>query len=130
MKKGIAMISNFSIPVNSLSATDSIGTWVMVNKKFSTVRPSEMEIGMPVSVTGSLQGTAQAFQASLKGLGLLLLLAARAGSGELQGIRRLDAGHRAQLRRVAELPARDVDEGEAATARQQGFVVGGERVIA
>ena len=30
---------------------------------------------MPVSVTGSLQGTAQAFQASLKGLGLLLLLA-------------------------------------------------------
>jgi hypothetical protein len=27
MKNGIAMISNFSIPVNSLSATDSSGTW-------------------------------------------------------------------------------------------------------
>ena len=29
MKNGIAMISNFSMPVNSFSATDSIGTWVM-----------------------------------------------------------------------------------------------------
>jgi hypothetical protein len=28
MKNGIAMISNFSMPVNSFRATDSIGTWV------------------------------------------------------------------------------------------------------
>jgi hypothetical protein len=26
------------------------GTWVMVNRKVSTVRPSEIEIGMPVSI--------------------------------------------------------------------------------
>ena len=32
MKNGIAMISKRSIPVNSLSATDSIGTLVMVNR--------------------------------------------------------------------------------------------------
>ena len=50
MKNGIAMISNFSMPVNSLSATDSSGTWVIVNRKVSTVRPSEIEIGMPVSM--------------------------------------------------------------------------------
>ena len=50
MKNGIAMISNFSMPVNSFSATLSIGTWVMVNRKVSTVRPSETEIGMPVSI--------------------------------------------------------------------------------
>ncbi len=50
MKNGIAMISNFSMPVKSLSATDSIGTWVRKNRKESTVRPSEMEIGMPVSM--------------------------------------------------------------------------------
>ena len=50
MKNGIAMISNFSMPVNSFSATLSIGTCVIVNRKVSTVSPSEMEIGMPVSI--------------------------------------------------------------------------------
>ena len=51
MKNGIAMISNFSMPVNSFSATDSIGTVVIVNRNVSTVRPSEIEIGMPVSIS-------------------------------------------------------------------------------
>ena len=51
MKNGIAMISNFSMPVNSFSATDSIGTVVMKNRNVSTVRPSEIEIGMPVSIS-------------------------------------------------------------------------------
>ena len=51
MKKGIAMISNFSMPVNSFSATDSIGTVVIVKRKVRTVRPSEMLIGMPVSIS-------------------------------------------------------------------------------
>src|SRR6187551_3680147 len=51
MKNGIAMISKLSIPVNSLSATASIGTVVMTNRKVSTVRPSAIEIGMPVSIS-------------------------------------------------------------------------------
>ena len=51
MKKGTAMISNRSMPVNSFSATDSIGTWVMVKTKVNTVRPSAIEIGMPVSMS-------------------------------------------------------------------------------
>src|SRR5436190_15822906 len=50
MKNGIAMISNFSMPVKSFSATDWIGTLVMKNRYVSTVRPSEIEIGMPVSI--------------------------------------------------------------------------------
>ena len=50
MKNGIAMISNRSMPVKSLSATDSIGTVVIVNRYVSTVRPSEIEIGIPVSI--------------------------------------------------------------------------------
>src|SRR6185295_18292490 len=50
MKNGIAMISNFSMPVKSLSATDSIGTVVIVNRYVSTVSPSEIEIGIPVSI--------------------------------------------------------------------------------
>ena len=55
MKNGIAMISNFSIPVNSLSATDSIGTWVRKNRNERTVRPREIEIGMPVSISSDQQ---------------------------------------------------------------------------
>ncbi len=51
MKNGIAMISNFSMPVNSLSATASIGTWVSVNRNVKTVSPSAIEIGMPVSIS-------------------------------------------------------------------------------
>ena len=53
MKNGIAMISNRSMPVNSLSATDSIGTWVIVNRNVSTVRPSEIDTGMPVSISAN-----------------------------------------------------------------------------
>jgi len=51
MKNGIAMISNRSMPVNSFSATDSIGTVVIAKRYVSTVRPSEIEIGMPVSIS-------------------------------------------------------------------------------
>ena len=50
MKNGIAMISKRSMPVKSFSATDVIGTVVIVNRKVSTVRPSEIDTGMPVSI--------------------------------------------------------------------------------
>ena len=53
MKNGIAMISKLSRPVNSLSATDSVGTSVSVNMKVSTVRPSAMDTGMPVNISAS-----------------------------------------------------------------------------
>ena len=51
IKNGIAIISKLSIPVKSLSATASIGTVVITNRKLSTVRPSAIEIGMPVSIS-------------------------------------------------------------------------------
>ncbi len=50
MKNGIAMIPKLSRPENNFNPTLSIGTCVMVNRKVSTVRPSEIEIGMPVSI--------------------------------------------------------------------------------
>ena len=53
MKNGIAMISKLSSPVKSLSATDSVRTSVSVNMKVSTVRPSEIDTGMPVSISAS-----------------------------------------------------------------------------
>ena len=51
MKKGMAMISNFSMPVNSFMATASVGTLEKKNRKERTVSPREMEIGMPVSIS-------------------------------------------------------------------------------
>ena len=50
MKNGIAMMPKLSSPENSFRPTLSIGTSVIVNRKVSTVRPSEIEIGMPVSI--------------------------------------------------------------------------------
>src|SRR6185369_8279348 len=67
MKNGMAMISNFSMPVNSFRATDSSGTWVIVNRKVRTVRPSEIEIGMPVSIRrASRVKITRAFMAGLR----------------------------------------------------------------
>ena len=39
------------------------------------VRAAEREMGMPVSMNGYFQGSAQAFQDSLQGMGVLLLVA-------------------------------------------------------
>ena len=51
MKNGIAMISNFSMPVKSFSATAWIGTSVKVKRKISTVRPRAMDTGIAVSIS-------------------------------------------------------------------------------
>ena len=59
----------------SVTISFNLAPGVALGTAVDSIRAAEKEIGMPVSVTGSLQGTAQAFQASLKGLGLLLLLA-------------------------------------------------------
>ena len=93
MKNGIAMISNFSMPVNSFSATDSIGTWVIVNRKVSTVRPSEIEIGMPVSIrTTSRPKMMRAF---IAGLPVVLARSPAAfGSCRLRGASRRCGGRR------------------------------------
>src|ERR1700733_14261222 len=50
MKNGIAIMPKLSRPENSFRPTLSIGTSVIVNRNIKTVRPSEIEIGMPVSI--------------------------------------------------------------------------------
>ena len=50
IKNGIAMMPKLSSPENNFSPTLSIGTSVIVNRNVSTVRPSEIEIGIPVSI--------------------------------------------------------------------------------
>ena len=92
MKNGIAMISNRSMPVNSLSATDSIGTVVIVNRYVSTVRPSEIEIGIPVSMRPKssakmIQAFAMSTPASLSPTGIPIRAAgsAPASAGPARG---------------------------------------------
>ncbi len=48
---------------------------VSLGDAVARIRRMEREAGMPSSLTSSLQGTAQAFEASQKGLGMLLLVA-------------------------------------------------------
>jgi HAE1 family hydrophobic/amphiphilic exporter-1 len=53
----------------NLQPGTSLGTAV------ERIRALEQEVQLPIGISSSLQGTAQAFQASLKGLGVLLLIA-------------------------------------------------------
>lgn len=48
---------------------------VSLGQAIDRIKQAERELNMPASVTTSLQGTAQAFQESSKGLGLLLFIA-------------------------------------------------------
>jgi hydrophobic/amphiphilic exporter-1 (mainly G- bacteria), HAE1 family len=48
---------------------------VALGDAVSRVEQARRELGMPVTVTASFQGTAQVFQSSLRGLGLLLIVA-------------------------------------------------------
>src|SRR5256712_9244492 len=48
---------------------------VALGDAVNEIRKVERELRMPATLTTSFQGTAQAFQASVKGLGLLLLAA-------------------------------------------------------
>ena len=48
---------------------------VSLGQAVDRIKALEQQLRLPVSLTTSLQGTAQAFQASLKGLGVLLLVA-------------------------------------------------------
>ncbi|OIQ91422.1 multidrug resistance protein MdtB [mine drainage metagenome] len=48
---------------------------VSLGQAVDRIKSLEQQLRLPISLTTSLQGTAQAFQASLKGLGMLLLVA-------------------------------------------------------
>ena len=110
MKNGIAMISNFSMPVNSFSATDSIGTWVRKNRNVSTVRPSEIEIGMPVSISAT---SSAKMMDGVHGC----VLVARMRRSSLHAV---DLVFLARRRRRDVLDALDLGRGRGAAARRCG----------
>jgi HAE1 family hydrophobic/amphiphilic exporter-1 len=59
----------------SVTISFNLAPGVSLGEALDTIRSVEREIRLPATVTTSFQGAAQAFQASLQGLGLLLLAA-------------------------------------------------------
>jgi HAE1 family hydrophobic/amphiphilic exporter-1 len=58
----------------SVTISFNLAPGVALSQAVDLVNRAQRELGMPATVVGSFQGTAQAFQASLKGQGVLLLV--------------------------------------------------------
>jgi hydrophobic/amphiphilic exporter-1 (mainly G- bacteria), HAE1 family len=58
----------------SVTISFNLASGVALSQAVDLVNRAQRELGMPATVIGSFQGTAQAFQASLKGQGVLLLV--------------------------------------------------------
>ena len=58
----------------SVTISFNLVSGVSLSQAVEQVKGAQRELGLPATVTGSFQGTAQAFQASLKGQGVLLLV--------------------------------------------------------
>ncbi len=58
----------------SVTISFNLVSGVSLSQAVEQVNRAQRELGLPATVTGSFQGTAQAFQASLKGQGVLLLV--------------------------------------------------------
>ena len=58
----------------SVTISFNLARGVSLSQAVEQVNRALRELGLPATVTGSFQGTAQAFQASLKGQGMLLLV--------------------------------------------------------
>jgi HAE1 family hydrophobic/amphiphilic exporter-1 len=70
-----ALTINHQGQLPSVTLSFNLLPGVSLGDAVSELRRMERELNMPVSLTTSLQGTAQAFESSLKGLGILLLIA-------------------------------------------------------
>ena len=73
--KAQALTINHLGQLPAVTISFNLAAGVSLGEAVARIRALEAELRMPVSVTPSLQGTAQAFQSSLQGLGLLLLVA-------------------------------------------------------
>jgi len=65
----LGQLPSVTISFNLVSARG-----VSLSQAVEQVKGAQRELGLPATVTGSFQGTAQAFEASLKGQGVLLLV--------------------------------------------------------
>jgi len=74
-RKTQALTVNHQGQLPSVTISFNLMPGVSLGDAVDRVKALEQELRMPASLNTSLQGTAQAFQASLKGLGILLLIA-------------------------------------------------------
>ncbi len=74
-RKTQALTVNHQGQLPSVTISFNLVPGVSLGDAVDRVKALEQELRMPASLNTSLQGTAQAFQASLKGLGILLLIA-------------------------------------------------------
>ncbi|PYN46830.1 MAG: acriflavine resistance protein B, partial [Candidatus Rokuibacteriota bacterium] len=58
----------------SVTISFNLARGVSLSQAVEQVKGAQRELGLPATITGSFQGTAQAFEASLKGQGVLLLV--------------------------------------------------------
>jgi HAE1 family hydrophobic/amphiphilic exporter-1 len=74
-RKTQALTVNHQGQLPSVTISFNLTPGVSLGDAVNSVKAMEQELRMPASLNTSLQGTAQAFQSSLKGLGILLLIA-------------------------------------------------------
>ncbi|UCV12956.1 efflux RND transporter permease subunit [Dechloromonas denitrificans] len=74
-KKTQALTVNHQGQLPSVTISFNLMPGVSLGDAVDKIKAMEQEIRVPVSLSTSLQGTAQAFQSSLQGLGMLLLVA-------------------------------------------------------
>jgi HAE1 family hydrophobic/amphiphilic exporter-1 len=74
-RKTQALTVNHQGQLPSVTISFNLTPGVSLGDAVNSVKALEQDLRMPASLNTSLQGTAQAFQSSLKGLGILLLIA-------------------------------------------------------
>jgi HAE1 family hydrophobic/amphiphilic exporter-1 len=74
-RKNQALTINHQGQLPSVTISFNLAQGVALGDAVDRIRAVERELRMPVSLNGNFQGTAQAFQDSLKGLGVLLIVA-------------------------------------------------------
>jgi hydrophobic/amphiphilic exporter-1 (mainly G- bacteria), HAE1 family len=74
-RKNQVLTVNHSGQLPSVTISFNLTEGVALGDAVDRVRAAEREMGLPATISGFFQGTAQAFQDSLKGMGVLLLVA-------------------------------------------------------
>ncbi len=75
VRKSQVLTVNHQGQLPSVTISFGLAPGVSLSDALTGIHDSLAKIGLPASITGNLQGTAQAFQASMQGIGMLLLLA-------------------------------------------------------
>jgi len=70
-----ALTVNHQGQLPAVTVSFNLAAGVSLSDAVSRIQTATQQLGMPATISGSMQGTAQAFQDSMQGMGMLLLLA-------------------------------------------------------